>query len=181
MGAGRRFAIPDGWVARGFRFEVEPTSPEQPARIAQHFGARRHAHNWALEQVKANLEARRADPAVPPLAWNFYELRRTWNQAKHQVAPWWRACSKEAYASGIADLVQALGNWRDAAAARGSGSPASRPATVTAAGCGFPPARCAWSPTGGTSPCRWSGGCGPRRTPGGLSGWSPRAGRGCCR
>src|SRR6266536_1728470 len=94
MGAGRRFAIPDGWVARGFRFEVEPTSPEQPARIAQHFGARRHAHNWALEQVKANLEARRADPAVPPLAWNFYELRRTWNQTKHQVAPWWWACSK---------------------------------------------------------------------------------------
>src|SRR6266540_1637540 len=66
---------------------------------------------------------------------------------------------------------------RAAAAARGSGSPASRPATVTAAGCGFPPARCAWSPTGGTSPCRWSGGCGPRRTPGGLSGWSPRDGR----
>jgi putative transposase len=121
MGAGRRFAIPDGWVARGFRFEVEPTSPEQPARIAQHFGARRHAHNWALEQVKANLEARRADPAVPPLAWNFYELRRTWNQAKHQVAPWWRACSKEAYASGIADLVQALGNWQDAKAGRRGG------------------------------------------------------------
>jgi hypothetical protein len=37
--------------------------------------------------VKADLEARKADPAVPPLAWNFYELRRTWNQAKHQVAP----------------------------------------------------------------------------------------------
>src|SRR6266498_1414483 len=121
MGAGRRFAIPDGWVARGFRFEVEPTSPEQPARIAQHFGARRHAHNWALEQVRSNLEARRADPAVPPLAWNFYELRRTWNQAKHQVAPWWRACSKESYASGIADLVQALGNWQDAKAGRRGG------------------------------------------------------------
>jgi putative transposase len=114
MGAGQRFAIPDGWVARGFRFEVQPTSPEQPARIAQHFGARRYAHNWALAQVKANLEARKADPTVPPLAWNFYELRRTWNQAKQQVAPWWRACSKEAYASGIADLVHALHNWRDA-------------------------------------------------------------------
>jgi putative transposase len=121
MGVGRRFAIPDGWVARGFRFEVEPTSPEQPARIAQHFGARRYAHNWALAQVKANLEARKADPAVPPLAWDAYALRKQWNQAKHQVAPWWRACSKEAYASGIADLVQALHNWSDAKAGRRSG------------------------------------------------------------
>jgi putative transposase len=121
MGVGRRFAIPDGWVARGFRFEVEPTSPEQPARIAQHFGARRYAHNWALAQVKANLEARKADPAVPPLAWDAYALRKQWNQAKHQVAPWWRACSKEAYASGIADLVQALRNWSDAKAGRRSG------------------------------------------------------------
>jgi putative transposase len=121
MGAGQRFAIPDGWVARGFRFEVEPTSPEQRSRIAQHFGARRYAHNWALAQVKANLDARAADPAVAPLAWDLYALRKQWNQAKHQVAPWWSSCSKEAYASGIADLVQALRNWSDANAGRRAG------------------------------------------------------------
>jgi putative transposase len=107
------FQIPEGWVARGFRFEVEPTTPGQPARIAQHFGARRFAHNWALAQVKANLDARAADPAVVPLRWSFYDLRRQWNQAKQEVAPWWRACSKEAYASGIADLVAALHNWSE--------------------------------------------------------------------
>jgi putative transposase len=122
MGAGQRFAIPDGWVMRGFRFEVEPTTPEQPARIAQHFGGRRYAYNWALGQIKANLEARKADPAVPPLAWNFYALRKRWNQAKHQVAPWWPCASKEAYASGIADLVAALGNWSDAKAGRRAGA-----------------------------------------------------------
>jgi putative transposase len=122
MGAAQRFAIPDGWVMRGFRFEVEPTTPEQPARIAQHFGGRRYAYNWALGQIKANLEARKADPAVPPLAWNFYALRKRWNQAKHQVAPWWPCASKEAYASGIADLVAALGNWSDAEAGRRAGA-----------------------------------------------------------
>jgi putative transposase len=111
MGTRQRFAIPDGFLVRGYRFEVEATSPEQPARIAQHFGARRFAHNWALAQVKASLDARAADPAVAQLPWDFYDLRRAWNQAKQEVAPWWRACSKEAYASGIADLVAALHHW----------------------------------------------------------------------
>jgi putative transposase len=121
MGARQRFAIPDGWVARGFRFEVEPTTSCQPERIAQSFGGRRFAYNWALAQVKANLEARKADPAVAPLAWNFYQLRKQWNHAKHQVAPWWGCASKEVYAAGIADLVAALGNWSDAKAGRRAG------------------------------------------------------------
>jgi putative transposase len=116
-----RFSIPAGWVARGFRFEVEVTTPEQPRLIAQHFGSRRLAYNWALAQVKASLDARRADPSVAALPWNFYQLRKQWNQAKDEVAPWWRACSKEAYASGIADLVAALRNWSDAKAGRRSG------------------------------------------------------------
>jgi putative transposase len=115
------FAIPQGWVARGFRFEVQPTTSGQPALIRQHFGARRFAYNWALSQVKANLDARAADPAVPPLAWNLPVLRKQWNQTKHEVAPWWRGCSKEAYASGIADLVQGLRSWADAKHGRRAG------------------------------------------------------------
>jgi putative transposase len=107
----QQFVVPEGWVARGFRFEVEPTTTGQPALIRQHFGARRFAYNWALAQVKANLDARAVDPAVPALAWNLPALRRAWNQAKQGVAPWWRACSKESYACGTADLVAALGNW----------------------------------------------------------------------
>jgi putative transposase len=121
MGVRQVFEVPDGWVARGFVFEVETTRLEQPAQIAQAFGARRYAHNWALAQVKANLEARAADPSIPPLAWNFYELRKAWNQAKQAVAPWWRCTSKEAYASGIADLVAGLHNWSDAKAGRRKG------------------------------------------------------------
>jgi hypothetical protein len=48
IGGRQPFAVPEGWVVRGFRFEVEPTSSGQWARIAQHFGARRFAYNWAL-------------------------------------------------------------------------------------------------------------------------------------
>jgi putative transposase len=111
MGARRRFEIPDGWVARGFRFQVEPTTPQQRSRIAQQFGRRRYAYNWALAQVKANLDARAADPTVPLLAWSLPAIRRQWNRAKHEIAPWWPTCSKEAFSSGIADLVAALHNW----------------------------------------------------------------------
>jgi putative transposase len=121
MASRQRLEIPDGWVVRGFRFEVEPTSPEQRSLIAQAFGARRFAHNWALAQIKANLDARAADPAIAPLAWNFYALRKQWNRAKHQVAPWWRCASKEAYACGIADLVAGLHHWSDAKAGRRDG------------------------------------------------------------
>jgi len=154
MAGRQRFAIPDGRVARGWRFEVEPTTTGQSALIRQHFGARRFAYNWALAQVKANLDARTGELAVPALAWSLPALRKQWNQAKDQVAPWWRACSKEAYASGIADLVAALHNWSDAkhAAGRvhGSGFRGSRHAARIAAGCGLPLGRCDWSPTAAT-------------------------------
>ena len=64
MGFRPMFKVPDGWVARGFVFEVETTSHEQSGQVAQAFGARRYAYNWALGQVKANLDARTADPTV---------------------------------------------------------------------------------------------------------------------
>lgn len=46
-----RFVIPDGWVARGWPFEVETTTPAQRSLIRQHFGARRFAYNRALATV----------------------------------------------------------------------------------------------------------------------------------
>src|SRR5260370_9933903 len=44
--------------------------------------------------------------------WSLAELRKEWNRVKDEVAPWWGENSKEAYATGIADLVAALDNWR---------------------------------------------------------------------
>jgi putative transposase len=58
---------------------------------------------------------------VPPLAWDLPTLRKAWNQAKGHVAPWWPACSKEAYASGIADLAQAPHNWSESKQGRRAG------------------------------------------------------------
>jgi putative transposase len=111
MGGRPSYQVPAGYIVRGWRFEVETTAPWQRSLINRHFGARRFAHNWALTQVRANLEARAADPSIQPMAWDLPTLRRAWNRAKDDVAPWWPCCSKEAYASGIADLVAGLRNW----------------------------------------------------------------------
>ena len=45
------------------------------------------------------------------MPWTLPELRREWNRAKHQVAPWWAENSKEAYNSGLDALARALKNW----------------------------------------------------------------------
>jgi hypothetical protein len=44
-GTYQRFTIPDGWVARGVRFDIQPITSEQPGRIAQSLRRRRFASN----------------------------------------------------------------------------------------------------------------------------------------
>ena len=125
-GSGGELApVPSGWVVRGAQFEVE--WPADQAVVRSHFGGRRYAYNWALGQVKADMDARKDDPAHRSTGWNLAELRKAWNQARHDQAPWWAGNSKEAYSSGIADLVTALKNW--------SGS---RNGTREGRKCGFP-------------------------------------------
>jgi putative transposase len=84
-------------------------------------GDRRFAFNWGLARVKANLAQRKAEfsygidggALTPSLSWTAYGLRRDWNQAKSEVAPWWGENSKEAYSSGLANLAAALTNWHN--------------------------------------------------------------------
>jgi putative transposase len=108
-------------VIQAYRFALDPT-PTQDAVLRSHCGAQRYTYNWGLAQVRANLgqrEAERsygicADELTPSLDWSAYSLRKSWNQAKDVVAPWWGENSKEAYSSGIANLAAALGNWHRA-------------------------------------------------------------------
>jgi len=105
--------VPSGWTVTAAKFEVDwPTDPEQCALIRSRFGARRKAFNWGLAQVKADLDARHTDPGNESVGWDLASLRKVWNRAKHSVAPWWAANSKEAYSSGLADLARALDNWK---------------------------------------------------------------------
>lgn len=103
-------AASSGWTLSGATFEVE--WPEDPSMVRSHFGGRRFAYNWALRRVKADLDARAADPEHVSVKWSLDALRKVWNEVKDDEAPWWAANSKECYSSGIADLTQALCNWK---------------------------------------------------------------------
>jgi putative transposase len=96
-------------LVQAYRFALDPT-PAQCAALASHCGAARVAYNWGLELVKERLDQRRFDPSVE-VPWTLPTLRKEWNRAKHEVAPWWAENSKEAYSSGLDGLARALQNF----------------------------------------------------------------------
>jgi putative transposase len=105
--------VPTGWTVTAAKFEVDwPAEPDRAGLVRSHFGARRKAFNWGLAEVKADLEAKSADPAHESVGWDLGSLRKAWNRAKDEVAPWWAVNSKECYSSGLADLAQGLANWK---------------------------------------------------------------------
>jgi putative transposase len=104
--------LPTGWGVTASKFEVQwPCDEDRAALVRSHFGARRKAFNWGLAQVKADLDARSVDPEHESVGWDLGSLRKAWNRAKDEVAPWWATNSKECYSAGLADLAAALSNW----------------------------------------------------------------------
>lgn len=80
--------LPSGWMVTAAKFEVEwPADPQRAGLVRSHFGARRKAFNWGLAQVKADLDAKAADPAHESVDWDLKSLRWAWNRAKDDVAP----------------------------------------------------------------------------------------------
>jgi IS605 OrfB family transposase len=94
---------------QAFRFALDPNNAQRSA-LAAHCGASWFAFNWGLALVKERLEQRESDPSVQ-VPWNLPALRREWNRAKRDVAPWWSANSKEAYSSGLDALARALNSF----------------------------------------------------------------------
>jgi putative transposase len=106
-------------AVRAYRFALDP-SPGQEAALRSHCGAQRFAYNWGLQEVQANLAQREAERSygipeqqlTPPVSGAVWRLRKEFNAVKKQVAPWWAENSKEAYASGLANLAVALASWK---------------------------------------------------------------------
>jgi putative transposase len=104
---------------QAYRFALDPT-PAQARALASHAGAARFAFNWGLAHVRGLLDRRAAGEQVD-LPWSLAALRRAWNQAKFEVAPWWAEHSKEAYSTGLDGLARALKNFSDSRAGRRTG------------------------------------------------------------
>ena len=102
-------------VVQAYRFALDLT-PRQERVVLAHAGAARVAHNWALARVKAVMDQRAAERTygidevdlTPTQGWSLPALRRAWNSAKADVAPWWAECSKEAFNTGLDALARGV-------------------------------------------------------------------------
>ncbi|WP_205650545.1 IS607 family element RNA-guided endonuclease TnpB [Actinoplanes solisilvae] len=107
-------------VIQAYRFALD-LNPGQERDVLAHAGAARVVHNWALARVKAVMDQRVAERSygisesllTPSLSWSLAGLRKTWNHAKYEVAPWWPEVSKEAFNTGLDALARGLKNWAD--------------------------------------------------------------------
>jgi hypothetical protein len=64
-GPHQRFKVPEGYLAKGFSFEVEwPEQEDRVSLVRSHLGARRFAFNWALGQVESDMDAKSSTPAL---------------------------------------------------------------------------------------------------------------------
>ena len=136
----RRYEPPAGMTCQPFRFALDSTD-EQQAGLFSHFGARRYAYNWAVEQLLRHrfcyVAHKRRAASVPEIAsgptghaydWRAVraapaypdrrELRKQWNVEKHRRCVntetgevWWPQNSKEAYSNGIFDACDAFDRW----------------------------------------------------------------------
>lgn len=107
-------------VIQAYRFALDPT-PKQQRALASHCGAARFAFNWGLALVKDRMDARQAGDEVD-IPWTLPRLRREWNLAKSDVAPWWEENSKEAYSSGLDSLARAFKSYWDSSNGRRKGA-----------------------------------------------------------
>ena len=119
---------------QAYRFALDLT-PGQERDVLAHAGAARVAHNWALARVKAVMDQRAAertygvaeDQLTGSLSWSLPGLRKAWNAAKPQAAPWWGEVSKEAFNTGLDALARALKNWSESRTGKRAGRPVGFP------------------------------------------------------
>jgi putative transposase len=128
---------------QAFRFELDPGDVTRGA-LASHAGGARFAYGWGLGLVKSRLgQAARiregaliegaSDREAEALArticvpWSLASLRREWNRAKGEVAPWWAENSKECYSCGLDGLARGLDAWSKSRRGERKGPPAGFP------------------------------------------------------
>jgi transposase len=115
----KRYESPAGWIVQAYRFALNPADA-QVAGLRRNTGGARFAYNHMLRRVSAVKAQRAAETSygvpesdlTPWQGWSLPDLRRTWNEIKQWVAPWWAQCSKEAFNTGLANLSAASKRWQ---------------------------------------------------------------------
>ena len=125
----RRYEPPAGWTVQAYKFALDAT-PAQVQDLRRHAGAARFAYNHMLRRLSVIKAQRKAEVSygvaeadlTPWQGWSLPSLRRTWNDTKPWVAPWWQECSKEAFNTGLDNLSRALTNWSDSRSGKRKGA-----------------------------------------------------------
>lgn len=109
-----------GHVTRAIEVVLDPSSSQQ-RWLRSYVGSMRAGYNWAIAEVRENLEVRRTERArgVPEdeltaaLSWLRASLMARWRQVRDEVHPWWRDVSIHAFRSGIDNAALALKNFSE--------------------------------------------------------------------
>lgn len=92
-----------------FKKQLNP-NPTQLAQIKSNAGGARYAYNQMLALTSKQYELYKYGIAEKPEL-NHYALRKTWNELKPKLAPWWSENEKNAYSSSMKDLSNAYSNF----------------------------------------------------------------------
>jgi putative transposase len=83
-----KYTCPPGMIAKGWTVRLEPTA-QQSAQFRRDCGARRFAYNWAVAEIKRAFDRGNETGGHDNTVWSAWALRKRWNQAKSEPAPWW--------------------------------------------------------------------------------------------
>ena len=117
-----------GQVTRAVEVTLDP-SQSQERWLRSYVGSMRVAYNWALEQVRDNLEIRADERArgvaegelTPALAWSRESLTARWRQVRDEVHPWHRDVSIHAFRTGLDNAALALKNFSESSSGKRRG------------------------------------------------------------
>ncbi len=116
----RTKATDGGHVTRAIEVVLNP-SPSQERWLRSYAGSMRAAYNWALAEVRDNLEVRRAerdrgvpeDELTPALSWTAFSIAKRWRAVRDDIHPWHRDVSIHAFRTGLDNAANALKNYSE--------------------------------------------------------------------
>lgn len=109
-----------GHVTRAVEVVLDP-SPSQQRWLRSYAGSMRAAYNWALAEVRGNLDVRAEertrglteDELTPALSWSRAALTARWREVRDEIHPWHRDVSIHAFRTGLDNAALALKNFSE--------------------------------------------------------------------